>query len=196
MFENRTERKSGAYTMTIPTAGKSESRFLYLGEDLVFSLRWTWCDEVEDLPSRIDHRGWFSDDMQLQTIRGIVFRLNKNRGFLAGWSMGEGMASEIETAHIFEDEIKAAYAADSIAELIAEKCRTDDERQFLNNEIEELKEENIDTISAFSKLKKEARLNHGGIICALVKKELKRLRFAVSENVRSIKSNRDKLIYL
>ena len=55
-------------------------------------------------------------------------RLPNNRGFLAGWSMGEGMISEIEYA-IYDDERNAAQVADSLAEDIAEKEREFQESQ-------------------------------------------------------------------
>ena len=55
-------------------------------------------------------------------------RLPHNRGFLAGWSMGEGMISEIEYA-IYDDEREAAKVADSLAEETAEKEREFQESQ-------------------------------------------------------------------
>jgi len=55
-------------------------------------------------------------------------RLPHNRGFLAGWSIGEGMISEIEYT-IYDDERDAALAADSIAEEVAEREREFQESQ-------------------------------------------------------------------
>ena len=55
-------------------------------------------------------------------------RLPHNRGFLVGWSMGEGMISEIEYT-IYDDERNAARAADSLAEEAAEKEREFQESQ-------------------------------------------------------------------
>ena len=55
-------------------------------------------------------------------------RLPHNRGFLAGWSMGEGMISEIEYT-VYDDERNAAWAADSLAEDVAEKEREFQESQ-------------------------------------------------------------------
>ena len=59
-------------------------------------------------------------------------RLPNNRGFLAGWSMGEGMISEIEYI-IYDDEHETAWAADSLAEEAAEK-----EREFQESQEEEI----------------------------------------------------------
>ena len=55
-------------------------------------------------------------------------RLPHNRGFLIGWSMGEGMISEIEYA-IYDNGREAALAADSLAEETAEKEREFQESQ-------------------------------------------------------------------
>lgn len=63
----------------------------------------------------IRHRGWFCDEDQDQTIRGIVVRLTHGR-MLVGWSMGEGMYASIECDEIFTDEIEAAQRADELAE--------------------------------------------------------------------------------
>lgn len=97
----------------------------YLDSDFMPSLRWAWCDEVCD---SIRHTGWYCDSFQDSKIRGIVMRLPHNRGFLAGWSMGEGMISEIEYV-IYNDEYDAAHAADNIAESVAEKEREFQESQ-------------------------------------------------------------------
>ena len=114
--------------ITGPHPGKS----FYLDSDFAPGLRWQWCDDVT---SRIDHSGWFADEYGVgdNKIRGVVFRLPRSRGFLAGWSMGIGMASEIDCT-IYEDEICAAYAADSMAEDAAERER---EYQEQNKEEEE-----------------------------------------------------------
>lgn len=103
-----------------PKPGADGTGF-YLESDGMPSMRWQWCDAIA---RSIEHSGWFTSDHQIcgETIRGLVFRLPGGRGFLAGWSMGEGMASGLEY-EIYTDEIDAAYAADSLAENIAEKER-------------------------------------------------------------------------
>lgn len=111
-------KHTGAYYMQSPTAGKDEYRSFYLDSDFMPTLRHRTADEILTL----SHTGWFCDDMQLQTIYGLVFRLPHERGFLAGWSMGEGMASTLDTT-IYDDEEAAAYIADSMAENAAENER-------------------------------------------------------------------------
>lgn len=123
---------TGGY-FTAPKPGTRGACF-YLESDFMPGLRWQWCDET---PARIDHAGWFCDESQDQKIRGIVMRLTNDRGFVAGWSMGEGMASYIETDYIYGDEISAAYAADSIAESAAESEREYQRDEQLRVDIEE-----------------------------------------------------------
>lgn len=98
----------------------ADGRGFYLASDGMPGLRWAWCDECDDSP--IHHRGWFADDCQDATIRGVVFRLPKSRGFLAGWSMGESMASSVDS-RIFETMREAAIAADDDARRTADHER-------------------------------------------------------------------------
>lgn len=106
-----------------------EWKSFYLDSNFMPSLRWQWCDNV---CNHIHHTGWYCDNFQDNKIRGIVMRLPHDRGFLAGWSMGEKMISEIEYI-IYDDESDAAYAADSIAEDVAEKGREYQESQEEDN---------------------------------------------------------------
>lgn len=92
-------------------------------------LRWAWCDHVggtiwddgPDVPD-ITHTGWFCDDVGDDTIRGIVAVLPRSRGYLAGWSMGEGMASMLHE-EIHEELDDAVRAADEDARIVAESER-------------------------------------------------------------------------
>ena len=98
-------------------------------------MRWEWADKVSG--AHIGHTGWYSDEHgDSETIRGLVFRLPKSRGFLAGWSMGEGMASALE-CDIYETEREAALAADSLAENVAEREREHQEEEEAKREAEE-----------------------------------------------------------
>lgn len=107
----------------------------YLASDFAPGLRWQWCDDVA---RSIRHTGWWTDEHgDSDTVRGIVARLPHGRGFLAGWSMGEGMASELEYT-VYDDERDAAYAADSIAERVAERERDYQDEQRRQCEDEEI----------------------------------------------------------
>ena len=88
-------------------------------------LRWAWCDEVNrsQRHAGIKHKGWYTDEYgEGDTIRGLVMRLPSACGFLAGWSMGEGMASAVEY-YVYAEEVSAACAADSMAQYTAERER-------------------------------------------------------------------------
>ena len=115
----------GAYHFSFNANDKGQG--FYLGDELLWSLRWEWCDVVI---RSIRHTGWFTDEYQSETIRGVVFRLPHGRGFLAGWSMGEGMASAVDR-YVWDDEKDAARAADDMAERAAERAA---EREEAANE--------------------------------------------------------------
>lgn len=61
------------------------------------------------------------------SFQGIVLRLPHGRGFLAGWTMGEGTASSLDY-EIYEDIDDATRAADSLAESAADRQAEDNER--------------------------------------------------------------------
>lgn len=117
---------------THPDPG-AKTMFFYMGSDFAPGLRWKWADKVCDVS--IDHVGWCSDAFCDDTIRGFVMALPHGRGFLAGWSMGEGMASEV-SYEIHETEQRAAYRADQMAERVAdeERAASEDEDE---DELEE-----------------------------------------------------------
>jgi hypothetical protein len=110
----------------------NEYRSAYLDSDFFPGLRWEYADEVA---SSIHHTGWFCDEYEDDKIRGIVLRLPKGRGFLAGWTMGEKMATQIDVSWVHDDEIEAAHAADGMAEFAAER-----QREYLES-IEDLLED-------------------------------------------------------
>lgn len=67
--------------------------------------------------------GYYCDESQDDTLQPIIARLPHGRGFLAGWTMGAGMISNIDPGTIYSDEESAAYAAHSMAEYDAEESR-------------------------------------------------------------------------
>lgn len=102
----------------ITRGARAESFSYYLDSDFAPDLRWQWCDDVSG--ARITHTGWFTDENgEGDKIRGLVLRLPHGRGFLAGWSMGEGMATTVER-YRYDSEVDAAHAADSIADRASE----------------------------------------------------------------------------
>jgi len=134
-YDKRTSR-SIYYHAPKPLTGQPHpSTGFYLDNHGSFN-RWQWADEVNG--ARVNHTGWYSDEYgDAEKIRGLVVCLPHGK-FLAGWSMGEGMASAVE-GDLYIDIIEAAYAADSIAEDVAEREREYREEQ---RELEEQEERN------------------------------------------------------
>lgn len=99
-------------------------RGFYLDSDGQPFTRWKWADDVVDLR----HTGWFCDDFQDAKIRGIVVYLPHGL-YLAGWSMGEGMASSVD-AILYDTPEAAARAADRMAEHVAD-CEREYQAQAL-----------------------------------------------------------------
>ena len=113
----------GYYHAPKPTA--NHGRGFYLDDAGQPFSRWVWADEVVD--SGIRHTGWFGDDFGAgDKVRGIVARISHGR-YLAGWSLGEGMASGIEPT-IYDSAQDAARMADELAREVAENMREDDEQ--------------------------------------------------------------------
>ena len=116
----RKESICGPYYHAPKPAGRGHGRGFYLESQGAPGLRWRWCDDVT---SSIRHNGWFTDDDGTgETIRGLVLTLPSGRGYLAGWSMGENMASELD-CQVYDEECDAAHAADRMAERAAEAER-------------------------------------------------------------------------
>lgn len=118
LYKKKAQRQftGGYYHAPKPNAS---GRGFYLDDAGQPFTRWKWCDDVE---GSIRHTGWFTDEYgDGEKIRGIVVYLPHGR-FMAGWSMGEGMASSVD-ADLYDDETAAAFAADSMAETAAEKER-------------------------------------------------------------------------
>jgi len=116
--QKETRKVCGGYYHA-PVPNTHNGRGFYLSDAGQPFTRWEWCDNIEG--ASIKHTGWWTDEHCDSKIRGIVVRLPHGR-FLAGWSMGESMASSIEL-DVYDDIIDAARAADSIAENAAERER-------------------------------------------------------------------------
>jgi hypothetical protein len=68
--------------------------------------------------------GWYGSGDTV--FMPIIARLPTNRGFLAGWTMGEGMLAALDS-HIYDDAKSAAIAAYSMAEYDAGRDREEEE---------------------------------------------------------------------
>jgi hypothetical protein len=124
------KRTCGPYYRTEPSPNPRVG-FFYLDSDFMPGLRWEWADEVEG--AHVNHTGWYCDEFQDSKIRGLVMRLPRSRGFIAGWSMGEQMASNLDYT-VSDNAVDAARDADRMAERAAE-----DEREYQERENERLR---------------------------------------------------------
>lgn len=104
----------GPYQWTPSEPGKGRgfyqsSKGLRMG-DSTFKLRLESAnDSLSGRLSMID--GYFTDeDCSSDTLKPIIARLNHNRGFLAGWTMGKGMCASLD-ADVYETAEEAAMAA-------------------------------------------------------------------------------------
>lgn len=131
-FDRRTSR-SVYYHSPKPLTGQPHPGKGFYLNDAGSPNRWKWADKVT--AAHINHIGWFCDeDGDGDKIRGIVVLLPHGK-FLAGWSMGEGMSSEVD-GEIYTDETDAARAADNLAEAAADSEREyqEKERQLIEQE--------------------------------------------------------------
>lgn len=112
-----------------PPPSKNMTGF-YLESDFALGLRWDWVDQFPEGP-RVSHRGWYTSDGCDETVRGLVFRLPRGRGLLAGWARGEGMIGAVETDTIWgaDDVNGACFRADQLAEEVAEVERESNREQ-------------------------------------------------------------------
>lgn len=128
--QKETRKVCGGYYHA-PTPNSNNGRGFYLDDAGQPFTRWQWADDVEG--AHISHSGWFTDDHgDSEKIRGIVVRLPHGR-FMAGWSMGKGMASTLEP-DVYDDIDEAAQMADEHARVAAENEREYQESQGENDD--------------------------------------------------------------
>lgn len=146
---------------------------------------------------RLDHTGWFTDHCGDSKTRGMVFTLPHSK-FLAGysdpWNVG---SASVDCNELYDDEAKAARAADRLAERYAELCREDAARQQAEHDIDDAKEE----IKAYRKEHREMcaelralasmELRKTPALCAAVKRRMVELREEVQHRIETIKARRD-----
>ena len=114
-----------------PTPNSNNGRGFYLDDAGQPFTRWQWADDVEG--AHISHSGWFTDDHgDSEKIRGIVVLLPHGR-YMAGWSMGKGMASTLEP-DVYDDIDEAAQMADEHARVAGENEREYQESQGENDD--------------------------------------------------------------
>lgn len=108
----------------IPGTGRgfyqAPRRELVMG-DSSFRLRLIYANELLGSARLADISGYYMDeDCSGDTLQPIVARLNHERGFLAGWTMGQGMCASLGS-HIWDNAEDAALNAHQCAERDAQK---------------------------------------------------------------------------
>ncbi len=137
----RNMTETGYYTA--PTPNNTEGIGFYHSDEsgCSFRLRWQWANEVPGVGGSLSNNLGYWTDEHRDKIRGLVLRLPNQRGFLAAWSMGEGMCAELDFK-VFDSDIDAAYAADNMAECAAEHERDYQEQAQREQDAEEAEQEN------------------------------------------------------
>lgn len=118
-----------------------------------------WVKDCNDVSSRIDHNGWYTDSFEGETLIGVVLcftrggssgmegndNLNETKPkgrviYMAGTrhSDWDGVTLDLDTT---DDPITAARWADSMAERAAEEYREEDEKFQAEQKAEECREE-------------------------------------------------------
>ena len=141
------KRLSTAYQTAarpITRSSPADSWGFYLDSDFAPGLRWSYADEVTSLR----HNGWFYDDFG-DSIRGIVMALPHGMGWLAGWTMGKGMASCVHCS-IYDDEEEAARAADDAARYAADEQRDYEQAEDERIAAEEAEQQEQDAMPNFT----------------------------------------------
>lgn len=119
-----------------------------------------YADEI----TRLNYSGWYTDCDGCETARGLVVALPRGR-FLAGYHWSDN-GERVYFSDIYDCEDDAARAADSEAELFAEKCRDDDYQYQQARKLEDEIEDNFSRLreclalrnrDCFAHLRNEAR---------------------------------------
>lgn len=159
-----------------------------------------YIDNFEDMPgyindtdadkmARLDHTGWFADNFQDDTIRGVVIEFRNPQKFntehaehdkthifyTIGTKHSTWDGVTVYPTEVFECAREAARRADSYAESEAEQCREDDAQFQAEKQIEELKEEyhaiNKSTIALIRDVKKQTDI-FPKTVCDLIRDEI------------------------
>lgn len=101
---------------------------------------------ADELLKYLGHTGWYVDNFQDETCRGIVIRLTHGR-FMAGvtdpWNFNikDRCGPAMVELYVYDNEDDAARSANHIAEVYAESCREDDAKFQAEQQIAEAHEE-------------------------------------------------------
>lgn len=86
----------------------------------ICNLRLKLANDVISYSSLSRISGYYIDNHQDETLKPIIAILPHGKGFLAGWTLGQGMCAELG-CYIYDNEQGAAMAAHVEAEYTAER---------------------------------------------------------------------------
>lgn len=137
-----------------------------------------YADEINRF---IDHKGWYCDDVQCESLRGVVYQLPARKGkerFIYGYADPYNDDCAFLVFDIIEDEEYAARLADSVTEEHAEEQRGYNEAYFKGAQYAELKEEAIKErkkcLALIAAIKIERGRGASEIICSTLRKQVQR----------------------
>ena len=121
--------------------------------------------DANDVNSRIDHTGWFTDAYQDETAVGIVVGISHGR-FLSGyrWTSND---ERVYFPEVCSDEIDAARAADGHAERFAESEREGSELFCRMQDVETAVNDALSALGDIRALRRCGRRTTGDVIDAI-----------------------------
>jgi len=158
-----------------------------------------WCENVSghfrecgdaDKIIRLKHRGWFVDNFQDSTTRGMVLQLPARKGktlYLAACSDPYNKNCAIVEICLYDEKEDAARAADGLAERYAEDAREDDLKQLAETEIASLKNSIKDTRKRIRSLVAGIRQSFiADAVCEQLRSDIRNLRREVRDKLARI----------
>ncbi|HEV2327622.1 MAG TPA: hypothetical protein VGY56_02410 [Verrucomicrobiae bacterium] len=158
-----------------------------------------WCENVSghfrecgdaDRIIRLRHRGWFVDNFQDSTTRGMVLQLPARKGktlYLAACSDPWNKNCAIIEMYFYDEKEDAARAADGLAERYAENSREGDLEQLAETEIASLENSIKETRQQIRALLAGIRQSTvAGVVCNQLSLDIISLRREVRQKLARI----------
>lgn len=144
-----------------------------------------FADEIARKEGRrgIDHHGWFTDDMQSETYRGIVYQLPARGGRLAQYVYGYADPNNDDCAllcfgDVQNEALEAAKQADRFAEIFADDAReynrawqAGQRYRELDDEIKDMRKTAL-AIGEEMRAARKVKMTAITTICATLRKEI------------------------
>ena len=127
------------------------------------------------------HTGWYTDNYQRDTLSGHVLMLPGRDGtprYIPGTSHSDWGGVTLYPLDVYDTERDAAYAADRLVEINAEKAREEDAKSHAEQEIEEARAAIVECRSDLRALLRELKQarEHGPTVCEALRAHVRSLR--------------------